>query len=71
MHATYITICLIRPLVYELPAMVIRARATCNSFDASQVLEVLRNLGKLCVKHLVPIKMRQSGGKIIILLFVL
>lgn len=62
-HATYITICLIRPLVYELPSMVIRARATCNSFDAAQVLEVQQKLGKLCVKHLAPIKMRQSGGK--------
>jgi hypothetical protein len=60
-HGTYITIVLIRPLIYELPPMVVRARATCNSFDAASVLRVLTSLRKFYAKHLTPIGMRESG----------
>ena len=60
-HATYITILVLRPLIYELPAMVIRARATCNSFDAAAVQSTLIKLRKYYEKHLTPIGMRETG----------
>ena len=60
-HATYITILVLRPLLHELPSMVIRARATCNSFDAAAVQLTLSNVRKHYAKHLTPIRMRETG----------